>query len=638
MSVISKVISKKFLVIILLVLTVSGMGLFGISEIIYNNRDILVKVGNLNVAKDDFDRALASEVNYLENLFQNTLTANEIEKLGVKDNVLNSMIEELLIYNFSRKMSLYMNDGPAIDYIRKGKIFMDSNGLFDQDKFRSYLNMLNTTESKYLSDLKRNIILNIFVDIFYSQAYPSALYSDLLYKEKFKTANVDLLVLHPDIVSTKNLQPSEDEISNYYNNNNSRFYKPEYRKIEYVMFNTDNVKHEVSISDEEFQEYLNKRLENEKKKERRDFDNLLFPDYEKAKQFCEKVIDSGNFDKTKEEFSKSIISSNNITKVDSASLPDSISNIVFSLDKVGQISRPFNTDLGWHVIKLTNIYSLSKDDITDEVRKDLLDYKSRQFLDNLISEFDKELSNDSAQAVVSLRELTKKYNLKVKFSGYSSEDGYDQNNVFILGNDNLLDEFLLKKIFNSELGIQSEVIQNNNKDSYITFKVIDIIPKTLKSLTQVKDEITKILINKNRANILKKIAMNVYKELIDNNNNIDYIKKVAKKHNTKFMPHETLYKSSTASGFGIDQNYSTDLVNKIFVSDVGTVVGPIEYEEDKFVLAIVRSFEPAKDDDNSMYKNKINRMLNDDNKFDVYSQFMDYLKKHNKIKYTELKL
>ncbi|PHQ55815.1 MAG: peptidylprolyl isomerase [Lutibacter sp.] len=116
-----------------------------------------------------------------------------------------------------------------------------------------------------------------------------------------------------------------------------------------------------------------------------------------------KIASFSNLAKKLSEDSASAINGGKLKKMGVGQMIEKFSNIAFSLKNEGDISKPFKTKLGWHIIKLTKKYPIEsfekiEEKLTREVEKDVRSNLSRKsVIDKLLKQYKISANEQSLQ-------------------------------------------------------------------------------------------------------------------------------------------------------------------------------------------------------------------------------------------------
>lgn len=114
--------------------------------------------------------------------------------------------------------------------------------------------------------------------------------------------------------------------------------------------------------------------------------------------------DSNKFERLANELSEDRASANNggkLNKFRASQMVEDFSNVAFSLETVGEISKPFQTQYGWHIIKLIQKYPLESFEVMEEGLKQKVENEERSNLisksvvDRLLKEYNVVVFNES---------------------------------------------------------------------------------------------------------------------------------------------------------------------------------------------------------------------------------------------------
>src|SRR5690606_2118180 len=102
-------------------------------------------------------------------------------------------------------------------------------------------------------------------------------------KSREEQRHMTLYTLSPSLVSNV-AQPDDQTIKEYYNNHSRNFTAPEYRNLSYVVISGNEIRKNVSVSEDELLKAYRERKDEFKRDERRTVEQLLYASESAAKK------------------------------------------------------------------------------------------------------------------------------------------------------------------------------------------------------------------------------------------------------------------------------------------------------------------------------------------------------------------
>ncbi len=216
-------------------------------------------MGQINIAKiNKTNINVNAFINFLNNsrsqLYNSDLTTAQIDYLNsetFKLNTLQTFILEQLINQEIQELSLNETIEAVMNDIYNEPSFKDENGNFSLAIFKSKLAMSGLTEKEYVKYLSsynsKNALFNILNIDTINNNYINKLFSNNI--NKYIVADVFTII--PNKFSYEEKEPTNKEITEYYESNKTQFFVPEQKIISYVeldlsKYNNDTAKNKLS--------------------------------------------------------------------------------------------------------------------------------------------------------------------------------------------------------------------------------------------------------------------------------------------------------------------------------------------------------------------------------------------------------
>ena len=309
---------------------------------------------------------------FFENSYRNELLRYDSQGIEVPDaarsivreNVLNTIINNLLVDLYIDEKSLQITDAFVTDIIQSSPEFL-INGKFSKDVYYSWLNerVLEPAQfeesqriSMKKSQLERGLRATSFVT-------PSEYrrYLNLVGEQREVTiAEIDLSVLAEPI------ELMDEDIETYYSLRQNEFMQPESIDFEYIEINKDKTNETITVSEDEIREYFEDAGERFARDERRQASHILFLfgdneiiSEQKAQEALNKLNEGEDFSALALEYSDdggTKEQGGNLGMLAKSQLPGALGDAVFAMS-INEVSELVRTDFGFHIVQLNNIES-----------------------------------------------------------------------------------------------------------------------------------------------------------------------------------------------------------------------------------------------------------------------------------------
>lgn len=240
-------IAKGFVSKALMMFLVLTFAVWGVGDVVRSGSNhSLVKVGKESITPGQFMAEQRAMRQSLE-----AMGVKGIDPQALGNEVLRRMVQEKLIAQWQRDTGLVVNRSTLSQAIAQEPMFKGDNGKFDPRLFQLMLQQRQTNEGTYLSQLSHEIggkAMVASLDLRDVKAPESI----VAITAAAGTQTRDAVLITVPVASVSPASVSSDDMTTYYNANQSAFTQPERRTIEYVVLDSASLKAaaEKSVTDE----------------------------------------------------------------------------------------------------------------------------------------------------------------------------------------------------------------------------------------------------------------------------------------------------------------------------------------------------------------------------------------------------
>lgn len=493
-------IIKLFLGIIVIVFVFLGVGSFGTKR-----NDSIATINDEPITLKEYQQAYKSIVDQMRARFGKNLNDDILKALNVKQQALDSLIEQKIILAQADKLKINVSDQELQETLLSIKAFQ-KDGKFNLDQYKKVLS-LNALNPEIFEELQINSIRQQKIkDMVLSAVSVSDLEAKNWYLFQNTKIAVDYLLFDPKDYS--DIHPDEDQIKSFYSENKDQYKSEPKIKAVYLKFSPEDYKDTVNVTESDIKEYYDLNPEQFKTPQKIEAGHILIKVNEDAEEAVVKeaekraqdiyvmAADKGqDFEQLAKQYSEGPSKDNGgyLGVFEKKSMVKPFADKAFSM-KAGEISTPVRTRFGWHIIKIIAKFDASTQTLaqsSEKIKKDL----EQQKLQNLA--YDK--AGEAFDAVI---------------------DGDDFEQVALIANQNIVTtkEFSIlgdginiadnagfaRAAFELPLDDISDVKQFG--DSYYLIKVVKKIDPVVQELELVKDRVRKELTAKLQTTRAKKDA------------------------------------------------------------------------------------------------------------------------------------
>lgn len=238
---------KIILFAIVVVFVLWGVGSFNESR-----RNEVASVNGELIAQDEYRQAYN---NYIENLrrqFRDNLTPEIIEKLQVKQQVINGLISQKLMLQEAKKLNLRVSDQELVETIQGIEAFKTA-GSFDNNRYKAIMNQIRMTPEVFEERHREDMLIDKLKSMINGGIHVSEGEARQWYEFNNATVNIAFVLFSPE--AYKNIEPSDEDLKTFFDENKASYKTETMVKIRYLQFEPENYKEKVIIEPADISDY-----------------------------------------------------------------------------------------------------------------------------------------------------------------------------------------------------------------------------------------------------------------------------------------------------------------------------------------------------------------------------------------------
>ena len=363
--------------------------------------DRVAVVGDEKIGNADFSRAVANGVDQVRQ--ENpTITLPVFAAQGGFEEVLEQMIDRYAIGVYARKYGLRAGENLVNSEILDIPSFRGPVGNFSQQSFQESLRRLNMNEAMLRREIGDSLLARQIIVPGLSGAQMPQKFA-MRYASLLRERREGSVAFIPSASFAPDGDPTEQQLSAYYEENRDDYIRPERRVIRYAMFGFENLDTDVTPTDEEIAARYERDRALYAASEDRTITQLIVPTKDSANSIRDRVNGGASFASVAREAGFSTTQIGPINKEDYGNqASDAVATAVFAASR-GQIAQPARSSLGWHVVRVDNVTSIagrSLATVTPEIRVQLLQEKRAFALADLSARIEEQVDSGVALSQV----------------------------------------------------------------------------------------------------------------------------------------------------------------------------------------------------------------------------------------------
>ena len=574
---IKKYIRGWLLAIVLFFIFIS-FAFWGVGDIFRKNDTNVANVGKLKISRNLF----LTEFQLAMNEFNKNLSDKEIsqnDRINLAKQSLSKLTTRYLFLNLANEMNLKISQNVIKESILNNELFhiKGQNNKFDNVLYKNFINSNFGSEINYINFLKEEKVIELFYNNLgilenYPNNFSKKLYNYLEEKKEFEIGSIDKIYEQRKIK-----KPDKKILEKLFNENKEKYQFEERRSFSYIHINSETLIKDINVSEDEILELYNERIDDFVIPEKRKIQQIIFNTNENANRAYDLLNKKIKFVDIPKEMNIEDLEVATLDFLEKKQLLNDFADDVFLLEK-NTFTKPIKTPVGWHLIKVLEINEKKTKDINlvkNELKKDIAYDKSFDEMDIVINEIEKDLSNN-----LSLEDISKKINIKLNNSelidkrSFLNKNNKDLPKIFS-------NKLFYQNVFNKK--IDDDLFIEEIENGFFITRIDKIVGKTQmnfdEAYVQVFRKWSKIEANKN----IKKRIQEFKKEIEKNDNFLDVCDLLNfDSRTTKFINRDKL----------IEQGFSENFANNLFKANLNDVLE----EEDEQIYYIVKVISDKKND------------------------------------------
>ena len=518
---------------ILVLTALSFMSLFGISGYLNSAADnrAVIKVNDRVMTQADINLQLDKEIRTAQKIFGDFEVSDEIRNkmlAGIVERNLNSMITE----ETADKFNISISDDLVRSMIFSQPQFLDENGQFSKEQLNYFLSQSNLSEQQYIALLRKELDSRFLVqNPITGYNTPSALVKYVAAAEAQQKVFKYIELNDSDAVIDRDI--SEDEVNQYYSDFAPEFVEPERRDVDFLTISMNDIAKQIDISDEEIDEYYKNNLSQFVTPETRNVLQMVFDSKEKAVE-AKKALDKGeDFYKIAKEMANQTEEETDLDYVSEDMLIGDTGTQVFAL-AVNDITEPMQSELGWHIMKVTDIKAGAKEDeqkVKKQIAETLANEQVYEVAYDTINQIEDKIGAGSSLADIA-QEMGVKIGQIAGLSEFGDAVSVNEDYAALAKNTDFIDT-----VFSYNQNEISQALET--EDGFVFVKVNKITDSHPQDLKTALPKIKKMWRENEKAAITQELINDVMHDL-ENGDNMD---EVASRYKLKTITTSPLTRS-----------------------------------------------------------------------------------------------
>ncbi len=591
--------TSRFLGLILVGLLVISFAVWGIADIFTGyGQQTLIRVGKTEISSQDYLRAQQEVLRSMSSQAGRSLSLQEARALGLDSRVMERLIGGAAVDNHARDLHLGISDAAILDDVMKDPSFKDALGNFSPGVFQQVLFQIGMNEHNYLASLRESNLRRQVLTTVGKVVNSPAILVDALNSYNGETRTLRY-VLVPSSVAGTIPEPSEEDLKRYYENHQSKYTQPEYRKVGLLAVTPETVRAEVKITETDLKAAYEAGKDQLGNPEKRRVQQITFPDLADANAAHQKLQSGTDFVELAKEqgLNESDIDLGTVSRTDLAD--SAISEAAFNLE-ADKVSEPVSGKFGSVVLLRVTSIEPGSTPTFEEAKADIEAKILKERASGAIFDLHDKIEDELASGTT-LEEAAGKFKLDYQLFDQIDRDGRkpDGSTVRLPAQ-----KELLNAAFATDTGVENDPIDAKD-EGVIWYEVMGVVPEQLKPFDQVKEQVAKDWHNDELRTRVAKYAQ----DLVTSLNGGKTLEDIAKDLNVEVLTSDPLKRDS------ITVNILPPAVTQAFAlpeKGFGSAPSPVDNGRIVFQVETVTPAEPLSAAEADMLRRRLSLLISED--------------------------
>ena len=464
-------------------LLVLSFAIWGIGDVFrgFGERD-LAKVGSTTIDVETFRQLYQERLQQVGRQLGRGLTPEQARSIGLDRQLLGELMSEAALDEKAHQLGLGVDNETLLARIHNDPAFKGANGNFDPARFYELLRASGYTEQRYLDAEKRLMVRQQLTRALSGGITAPTTLVEAVRRFESEERSAEFVTLGRDQVKDVPA-PSAAELEAYFNENQTAFRAPEYRKLVLLVLTPDTLAEQIEIPETELQQSYEQLKERLATPERREVEQILFPNAEEAAAAYKRIAEGAKFEDivAERKLAPNDVSLGAVAKREI--LDPKVADAVFALPE-GGVSEPVTGQFGTVIARVLKIVPGKEPafaEIRDDLRKDLASRRARTTILDLHDKIE-----DERAGGLQLGEVAAKLGLKVitvdaiDRSG-RGPDGKPVENIPSAAQ-------VISNSFDTPVGIEADPVEIAD-NGYVWYEVASISPSRDRTFDEARERV-----------------------------------------------------------------------------------------------------------------------------------------------------
>ena len=294
--------------------------------------------------------------------------------IGLLDQTIARMASQSLFDQAAQDLGVTASIDTAVGTIRSLPQFQDGTGRFSRVLFETFLGQQGQSEADFVNQIRLSLLRNQYIGTIQNAVTIPATLGNTIYGHRAERRVAEIVSIPMGGIAAIS-DPSEAELSEFFNENKEAFTTPEFRSATLVHLDTETLIAGTIIPEEEIAEDYEARLAEFRIPETRKVVQASLFSRDDAERALSLIRDGKSLAEAAEEVSGLPPVDLGQVRQSEIALPE-LATTAFTI-AANTVSEPVETTLGWHLVEVSNItpgrtkpLSEARDSIREELARE----------------------------------------------------------------------------------------------------------------------------------------------------------------------------------------------------------------------------------------------------------------------------
>jgi peptidyl-prolyl cis-trans isomerase D len=491
--------------IALFALVVTGFGTGGDMGALGQGRSTLVSVEGEDVTEQEVTNTVNQQISQFRQQ-QPDFNLTEFFSAGAFEQILDQMVSSLSLTVFGRELGFTASKQMIDREIVSIPAFQGLTGRFDEATFRRALQTASLTEDMLRKEIAGSMIQRqLLLPVGAMARAPESMalqYASLLLEQRR-----GMIGAVPAEAVGPGKDPTDQNITAYYRENQNRYIIPERRVLRYAVFGRDQIGDAVRPTEQEIVAFYQQSQERYAGEETRTLSQIVLPDEAAARAFAQRVQGGQSFEQAAQAagFSREDIAVGRQTRQQFANLSSAGVAEAAWRTQQGGVTSPVRSPLGWHVVRVEAVTSAASRPLAAvrvEIAQEIEKRKTEEALSDLVARIE-----DSLTVGNSFEEVARANGLRIQQTPPITAAGRAPNDANWQPPQEL--QPMLRTAFDMELDEDPVVETVQPGERFAILDVANVTPPAAPPLAEIRDRVRADLIARWSQDRARRIAAEI---------------------------------------------------------------------------------------------------------------------------------